>query len=174
AAPGPTGSEALVLARGEDGFWRVRSGAPPLLLAALTVGQCAMMIHLGLVRHRGLGSRIFDLGIFDNLLFHAMQGHWQSTSVLKGGTFTSAHCAPILQLLAVQAPAFLSGSLIAEIVFSLPGLGGVTYQALVARDFTLVLAITMVVGSLTVVLALVADLLQMWLDPRQRRPGATP
>ncbi|MCA9697577.1 MAG: DUF4340 domain-containing protein, partial [Myxococcales bacterium] len=33
AAPGPTGSEALVLARGEDGFWRVRSGAPPLLLA---------------------------------------------------------------------------------------------------------------------------------------------
>ncbi|MCA9683520.1 MAG: DUF2079 domain-containing protein [Myxococcales bacterium] len=74
--------------------------APPLLLAALTVGQCAMMIHLGLVRHRGLGSRIFDLGIFDNLLFHAMQGHWQSTSVLKGGTFTSAHCAPILQLLA--------------------------------------------------------------------------
>ncbi|HLT40958.1 MAG TPA: DUF2079 domain-containing protein [Enhygromyxa sp.] len=73
--------------------------APIIVLAALTLGQCAMMIRLGLIRHRALESRIWDLGIFDNLLFHAAEGRWQTTTVLRGETFTSAHCAPILQLL---------------------------------------------------------------------------
>ncbi|PRP90674.1 hypothetical protein ENSA5_62930 [Enhygromyxa salina] len=74
--------------------------APPIALAALTLGHCAMMIRLGVIRHRALESRIWDLGIFDNLLYHAAHGHWQTTTVLRGETFTSAHVAPILQLLA--------------------------------------------------------------------------
>ncbi|KIG13781.1 membrane protein [Enhygromyxa salina] len=74
--------------------------APPITLATLLLGYCAMMIRLGVIRHRALESRIWDMGIFDNLLFHATQGHWQTTTVLRGETFTSAHCAPILQLLA--------------------------------------------------------------------------
>ncbi|PRQ05476.1 DUF2079 domain-containing protein [Enhygromyxa salina] len=74
--------------------------APPITLGALVLGYCAMMIRLGVIRHRALESRIWDLGIFDNLLYHAAQGHWQTTTVLRGETFTSAHCAPILQLLA--------------------------------------------------------------------------
>lgn len=73
---------------------------PPIALGALMVGFCVRMIDLGLVRHRALASRIWDLGIFDNLMWHAARGHWQTTSVLRGETFTSAHCAPILQLLA--------------------------------------------------------------------------
>lgn len=74
--------------------------APPIALAALVLGYCAMMIRLGVIRHRALESRIWDLGIFDNLMFHAARGDWQTTTVLRGETFTSAHCAPILQLLA--------------------------------------------------------------------------
>jgi uncharacterized membrane protein len=74
--------------------------APAITLAALMLGYCVMMIRLGIVRHHALESRIWDLGIFDNLLYHAAHGHWQTTTLLRGGTFTSAHCAPILQLLA--------------------------------------------------------------------------
>jgi hypothetical protein len=73
--------------------------APPIVLAVLALGQCAWMIYLGIVRHRALESRTWDLGIFDNLLFHAAHGHWQTTTVLRGESFTSAHCSPILQLL---------------------------------------------------------------------------
>lgn len=83
--------------------WLVRVAeskrAPPITLTLLLLGHCAMMIRLGILRHRALGSRTWDLGIFDNLLFHAAQGHWQTTTVLRGETFTSAHCSPILQLL---------------------------------------------------------------------------
>lgn len=78
----------------------VSTRAPTLTLAALLLGAAAMLIRLALLRHHALGSQIFDLGIFDNLLWHAAHGHWQTTTVLRGETFTSAHCAPILQLLA--------------------------------------------------------------------------
>jgi uncharacterized membrane protein len=74
--------------------------APVLTLTALMLGYCTMMIRLAIIRHRALGSGLYDLGIFDNLMFHAAQGHWQTTTVLRGETFTSAHCSPILQLLA--------------------------------------------------------------------------
>lgn len=72
---------------------------PRLVLAVGIIVHAAMMVRLGIVRHQALGSRIFDLGIFDNLLHHAAAGRWQVTSVLKGGRFTSAHCSPLLQVL---------------------------------------------------------------------------
>ena len=76
------------------------SRAPVAVLGVLMLGWCTMMIRLGIIRHRALGSAIWDLGIFDNILFHAAQGRWQTTTFLRGETFTSAHCSPILQLLA--------------------------------------------------------------------------
>jgi uncharacterized membrane protein len=74
--------------------------APVAVLGVLMVSWCAMMIRLGIIRHRALESGIWDLGIFDNLMHHAMHGRWQTTTFLRGDTFTSAHCSPILQLLA--------------------------------------------------------------------------
>jgi uncharacterized membrane protein len=59
-----------------------------------------MLRSLALVRHHDLGSRNFDLGIFDNLVYHASLGHWQVSTFLRGDTFTSAHVAPFMQLLA--------------------------------------------------------------------------
>lgn len=73
---------------------------PVALVGVATVGMAAMLRSLGLVRHHDLGSRNFDLGIFDNLVYHASLGHWQVTTFLRGDTFTSAHVAPFMQLLA--------------------------------------------------------------------------
>lgn len=74
-------------------------GLPQWLLVVAIVGQTALMIHLGIVRHHDLGSRTFDLGIFDNILWNAMHGRFPSCTFLKGDTFGSAHAAPILLLL---------------------------------------------------------------------------
>jgi uncharacterized membrane protein len=68
-------------------------------LVLLTVGWIALMIDLGLTRHWGLGSRIFDLGIFDNLMFNGLHGRWHVTTFQKSDTFTSGHFAPLLHVL---------------------------------------------------------------------------
>lgn len=73
---------------------------PAALVGVVMVGVAVMLCSLGVVRHHDLGSRNFDLGIFDNLLYHASLGHWQVTTFLRGDTFTSAHVSPIMQLLA--------------------------------------------------------------------------
>lgn len=74
--------------------------APVVVLGGLVAGWCTMVIRLAIIRHRALETGIWDLGIFDNLMHHAMHGRWQTTTFLRGETFASAHCSPILQLLA--------------------------------------------------------------------------
>jgi len=66
------------------------------------------------------------------------------------------------QLLAL----FLGSSLLVEIVFTIPGLGRLTYEALLAQDTNLVLGSTLVFVFLGVVGNLLEDLVFTVLDPR--------
>ena len=76
---------------------------------------------------------------------------------------------PIVQLLGLSIPFLLNGSLIVEVVFSWPGLGRTTFQAIVGRDFPVILAATALTGALVVAGNLLADLLHAAVDPRVRR-----
>ena len=76
--------------------------------------------------------------------------------------------APLAQLFGLSFSFLLSGALAAEVVFSWPGIGRVTYEALLGRDYPVLLAATALSGSLVVIGSLVADLLQAWADPRVR------
>ncbi len=76
--------------------------------------------------------------------------------------------APLLQLLGLSLPFLLSGALVIEVVFSWPGMGRMTYGAILARDYPLILAATALTAGLVVVGSLVADLLQAAVDPRVR------
>jgi peptide/nickel transport system permease protein len=77
--------------------------------------------------------------------------------------------APILQVLGVSLPALLNGSLIAEVVFSWPGVGRLAYQAITTRDLPLTLGTTALAAVLVVAGSLGADLLHAAADPRVRR-----
>lgn len=69
------------------------------VVVALVGMQSAWLVRLALIRHRALGTRIFDLGIFDNIVFNGLHGGFQVSTFLKGDTFTSAHFAPIVHLI---------------------------------------------------------------------------
>jgi len=75
---------------------------------------------------------------------------------------------PLLQVFGVHLPAMLAGSLVVEVVFSWPGMGRLTYDAVLARDFPVVLACTAWHGLLVVTGGLLADLLHAAVDPRVR------
>ncbi len=73
---------------------------------------------------------------------------------------------PIVTNLGGLLPALMGGSVIIETIFSLPGLGYLGYQAVLARDYPVVLALLSVSSGLTLVGILISDLLLVAVDPR--------
>ena len=75
---------------------------------------------------------------------------------------------PIVTLVALRTPQFVSGAIIVEGIFSWPGMGLLTFQAAADRDYPLILGVVMLVGALTVVFNILADIAYAILDPRIR------
>ena len=73
---------------------------------------------------------------------------------------------PIVTNIGGILPALIGGSVIIETIFSLPGLGYLGYQAVLARDYPVVLALFSVSSGLTLVGILISDLLLVVVDPR--------
>ena len=76
--------------------------------------------------------------------------------------------APVLQLLGVSLPLLLSGALVVEVIFAWPGLGRISFQAIAARDYPVILATTTLTGVLVIAGNLLADLLHAAAEPRLR------
>ncbi|HEX6900010.1 MAG TPA: ABC transporter permease [Thermoanaerobaculia bacterium] len=76
---------------------------------------------------------------------------------------------PTIQVLAISLPALLSGSFITEVVFSWPGMGRLTFNAILTRDYPLVLGATAFAAAVVVVGNFLADVLHALSDPRVRR-----
>jgi peptide/nickel transport system permease protein len=75
---------------------------------------------------------------------------------------------PVLTILALLLPFLLSGSVIVESIFALPGLGRLAVSAALSRDYPTVLTTTAIAGMLIVVSNLLADIGYLYLDPRLR------
>ncbi|WP_201838486.1 ABC transporter permease [Microvirga zambiensis] len=76
---------------------------------------------------------------------------------------------PIISLSAVQLGTLLGGSVIVESVFAIDGIGLLTYRSIQRGDFPVVQAMLMFVSAAYIVLTLLADILNAWLDPRLRQ-----
>lgn len=73
---------------------------------------------------------------------------------------------PMVTILADILPALIGGSVITETIFSIPGIGQLGYQAILARDYPVVLGLFAISSFLTLAGILVADLLLAVVDPR--------
>ncbi|MFP6684361.1 MAG: ABC transporter permease subunit, partial [Polyangiaceae bacterium] len=65
----------------------------------------------------------------------------------------------------------LVGSLVVETIFNIPGMGRYFVEAALNRDYGLVMGVTLVYGSLLMVLNTAVDLAYAWLDPRVKLDG---
>jgi oligopeptide transport system permease protein len=75
---------------------------------------------------------------------------------------------PVASYLGPAAAAVLTGSLVIETIFGIPGMGRYLVQGALNRDYTLVMGMVIVYASLTLCFNLIVDLLYGWLDPRVR------
>ncbi|MCX8112237.1 MAG: ABC transporter permease [Bacteroidia bacterium] len=73
---------------------------------------------------------------------------------------------PIITLFASVFPSMISGSVILETIFSIPGMGFLSYGAMVARDYPVIIAVFTIGAVLTLIGILIADILYAVVDPR--------
>ena len=75
---------------------------------------------------------------------------------------------PTVVLLGIGVGHMISGAVFAEIVFARPGVGRLMYDAVITRNYPLVIGGVMITTAFYVFCTLVADLVAAWLDPRVR------
>jgi len=75
---------------------------------------------------------------------------------------------PLVSYLGPAIAGLLTGSIVVESVFGLPGIGRYFITAALNRDYTLVIGITVLYGALIILCNLLADLCYAWIDPRVR------
>ncbi len=121
---------------------------------------------------------LFFIAIYARLIRAAMlevrEQDYVRTAVAKGlGTrvITLRHMLwnallPITTVAGMHVGAILGGAVVVETVFSWPGLGRLAFEAVLKRDFSVLLGILLLSSLMVIVVNMLVDLLQAWLDPR--------
>jgi peptide/nickel transport system permease protein len=73
---------------------------------------------------------------------------------------------PLVTLVGLTLPYLLSGSIVLEQVFSWPGMGRMYFESINARDYPVIMGLTLLFSTLALVGQLVADVLYAVVDPR--------
>jgi len=93
---------------------------------------------------------------------------------LSTGTILLRHAlkpalVPVVSYLGPATAGIITGSVVIEQIFGLPGLGRYFVQGALNRDYTLVLGIVIFFGALIILFNFLVDLAYGWLDPRSRQ-----
>jgi len=156
----PAGGVASPAAAG--GAWaRLADLVAHLALPALAVGLPAAAGAARFVR-----AALLEIAAEPFLLAAHARG-LAPARVLFGHALRAA-AAPLLQLAGFSFGALLSGSLAVEVVFAWPGLGRVTFDALAARDYPVLVAGAALAAAAVIAGSAAAEIAHAALDPRVR------
>jgi peptide/nickel transport system permease protein len=75
---------------------------------------------------------------------------------------------PFVTMFGLILPGLISGSVIIESIFSWPGIGRMAFEAILARDYPIILTVNFVLAVLVLIGTFISDLLYMVVDPRIR------
>ncbi len=132
-----------------------------IILPAITLGTALAAVLSRMVRSSWLEAISMDatrtvraFGVSERLIW------WRHAARLAA--------VPVVTMFALQLGAVLGGAVITETVFDWPGLGLLTIEAIQRRDYPLVQGCVLIIALFYVLANLLADLLGLWLDPRQR------
>jgi peptide/nickel transport system permease protein len=130
---------------------------PAIVLAAFYAARVARLTR----------SAVLDTLNEDYVLTARAKGLGETRVVGKHTLRNSA--IPIVTLAGLEAGQLLGGAVVTETIFAWPGLGRLTVQALLNRDFPVVMAAVFFTSLVYTSMNLVVDLAYGWLDPRVRR-----
>jgi peptide/nickel transport system permease protein len=73
---------------------------------------------------------------------------------------------PVVTNLGLQLSRMLGGALVIEVVFRWPGIGGLAYDAIMERDYPVVMGVVILIAVIFIVLNLLVDISYTFFDPR--------
>ncbi len=138
-----------------------RDGLAHLLLPAMTLGGALAAILTRMVR----SSMIEELS--SDYVRTARAKGLPELVVLFRHAFRNA-LIPIVTILGLQFGTLLAGTIVTETIFSWPGIGRLTVQAIAARDYPLVQGCILVIALSYVVVNFITDVIYALVDPRIR------
>jgi peptide/nickel transport system permease protein len=138
-----------------------RGGPAHLLLPAITLGGALAAILTRMVR----SSMIEELS--SDYVRTARAKGLPERAVLFRHAFRNA-LIPIVTILGLQFGTLLAGTIVTETIFSWPGIGRLTVQAISARDYPLLQGCILVIAFSYVVVNLITDMAYAVVDPRVR------
>ncbi len=161
------GTVLMVLGQATPGFWLglMLIYVFAVQLRWLPTGGMGGLAHLVMVARLTRSAVLEALGE-DYVLTARAKGLAERHVVGKHALRNSA--IPIVTLAGLEAGQLLGGAVVTETIFAWPGLGRLTVQALLNRDFPVVMAAVSFTSIVYTLMNLVVDLLYAWLDPRVR------
>jgi peptide/nickel transport system permease protein len=149
------GSERLPsLVRGMDRIWHL---VIPSLMAALS-GVAVLS--------RYVRAQMLEVVEQDYVRTARAKGLHEDT-VIYGHALRNA-LLPFVTMFGFLLPGLISSSVIFEKIFAWPGLGQLGYDAIMGRDFPMILTLNFIAATLTLVGILISDILYALVDPRIR------
>ena len=144
---------------GYTGLAYIRDILAHLVLPAVTLGLFYMAVYARMTRAS---------------MLEVMEMDYVKTAKAKGvapSRITRRHVLrnallPVITLAGIQAGQMIGGAVLTETVFAWPGIGRLMFDALLQRDYNLLLGIFFVSSAMVVVFNLITDLVYTFVDPR--------
>ena len=132
-----------------------------LILPALTLG----FVYMALITRMTRASMLTVLR--EDYIRTAFAKGLASPAVLLRHALKNASL-PVVTIIGVGVALLIGGVVVTESVFALPGIGRLTVDAILRRDYPVIQAVILIVSGVYVLINLVVDLLYVVLDPRIR------
>jgi len=123
-----------------------------------------------------LNSVAYLSSIVKNSIIAESNQAYKTTALLKGLTKRATFwkhlfpnsILPLLTIIIGTIPASLSGSLVIEVIFNIPGIGRLMFDSIFGNDWYVIFSIVMLVGIATIISYLIGDILYAYLNPKIR------
>lgn len=145
-----------------SGNWAVvRSNLQHLILPAVALGAIATAAIARMAR-----STMLDVLSLDYIRTARAKGVAERRVVTRHALRNAL--LPVVTLIGLQLGLLLSGAVLTETIFALPGLGRLAITSVLARDYPLVQGVVIIAAVVFVLANLLVDVLYAYLDPRIR------
>lgn len=141
------------------GLARILDIGAHLILPATTLGLFFMAVYVRMTR-----SSMLEVAGLDFVKTARAKG--LSQGVIQRRHILRNALLPVVTLAGIQAGTLVGGAILTETVFSWPGIGRLMYEALIQRDYNLLLGVFVVSSAMVLLFNLITDLIYRVVDPR--------
>jgi peptide/nickel transport system permease protein len=141
----------------EDPWTNIQTFALPSLVLGFTLGASLTRM-----------TRSTVLEVLRNDYIRTARSKGLRDRIVIGRHVLKNAMIPVITIFGLQFTALLGGSVIMESLFSLPGVGGITLQAVQQRDYTQIQGNALFFGAIALLINVIVDVSYAWFDPRIR------